>query len=219
MNNGWLAPFATLVIIILFGAFTAEPMSSAADIAAWVQGVGSLLAIAVAIWVYQKQNSDKKADDAAETRAFVQAVYDEITTIWRGYSLNLRPQILAIDVQQGHILNVIAPMNPDALVIYNNSSARVGKVDDDALRTLIVQVYARARGFIYSIQLNNGLVIELRQFEIAYQGQDKAERINGRVHGMAQYAAVLKQHDEALEGLVARLRSAAEQWLTNHPSK
>jgi hypothetical protein len=49
MKDGWQAPLAALVVVILFAAFNAKTMQSAADIAAKVQGVGSLLAIIAAI--------------------------------------------------------------------------------------------------------------------------------------------------------------------------
>ncbi|MDW9242238.1 hypothetical protein C7S13_2000 [Burkholderia cepacia] len=63
MKARWLAPLAVFVVVILYVAFRAKPMQCAADIAAWVQGVGSLLAIIAAIGIYTKQYKDKQADD------------------------------------------------------------------------------------------------------------------------------------------------------------
>jgi hypothetical protein len=60
MKAGWEAPLAVLILVILAAAFNAKPVQSAADIAAWVQSVGSLLAIIAAIGIYAKQYKDKK---------------------------------------------------------------------------------------------------------------------------------------------------------------
>jgi hypothetical protein len=215
MKNGWQAPLAALVVIILFAAFNLRPVKEAADVAAWVQGVGSLLAIVAAVGIYARQYAEKKADDALETRAFVQAVHDEIATLWEGYSQNLRLRILGL--QQGQVLDAISPMNPDAFVIYNNASAQVGRIDDAALRTLIVTVYARARGFIYSIQMHNGLLIDFRQFETYYQGADRQARLNQRRDVVVRYAEGLRQIDAAIEALVTQCLAAAERWLAEHP--
>ncbi|CAM2193463.1 protein of unknown function [Paraburkholderia kururiensis] len=51
MKAGWEAPLAVLILVILAAAFNAKPVQSAADIAAWVQSVGSLLAIIAAIGI------------------------------------------------------------------------------------------------------------------------------------------------------------------------
>jgi hypothetical protein len=40
MKGGWQAPLAVLMMVVLFAAFNAKSMATAADVAAWVQGIG-----------------------------------------------------------------------------------------------------------------------------------------------------------------------------------
>jgi hypothetical protein len=215
MKNGWQIPLVALVLVVLFAAFIAKPMASAADIAAWVQGVGSLLAIGAAVWIYAKQYQDKKADDLAETRAFIQSIHTELSALWGGYSRNMRPKLQG-DIQERGFIYHVFPASPDALLVYNSTVARVGKVDDAGLRELIVQSYARFRGMIYSLQLNNALVNDLAQFEILYRADDREKRLEQKIGVLRDYATQLKQGDADIEGLLTRLLPMMEKWLADH---
>ena len=217
MKNGWQIPLAALVLVVLFAAFVAKPMTSAADIAAWVQGVGSLLAIGAAVWIYAKQYQDKKADDLAEIRAFVQSIHTELSTLWNGWTLNFRATLQADIKERGFIVHVF-PMTPDALIVYNATAAKVGKVDDEALRELIVHTYARFRGMIYSVQLNNAKLDELTQFEIQYGAADRDQRLEQKVGLLRDYTAKLKDADADMEGLMTQALRMMEQWLADHPA-
>ena len=82
----WQIPLLVIAGIFCVGAYCRHPADTSEAVAAWVQGVGSLLAIGVAVWIYAKQNQDKRADDLAETVAFVQAMRHEIQVIWDEYA-------------------------------------------------------------------------------------------------------------------------------------
>lgn len=49
MKNDWQVPLLALVAVVLFAAFNGRRLETAADVAAWVQGVGSLAAIVSAV--------------------------------------------------------------------------------------------------------------------------------------------------------------------------
>ena len=191
--------------------------ASIADVAGIIQGVGSLAAVGAAVWIYAKQNQDKKDDALAETSAFVQSIHTEISTLWKGYSTNLRPHITGL--KDGGFLELVAPLNPDAFVIYNKACEQVGKIDNTDLRTLIVQTYARFRGFIYSLQLNNGLVIDIAQFEIIYDAADRDKRLEQKKFVLRDYGLKLKRADADIEKLMTQLLPLMEQWLADHPPR
>src|SRR5471032_1081040 len=98
--------------------------ASISDIAGIIQGIGSLAAVGAAVWIYAKQYSDRKADDEAETRTFVQAIRTEVQRAWEEYKTLIRPSLEA--VKQGDYYDGIVPMSADILVTYNNGSARIG---------------------------------------------------------------------------------------------
>jgi hypothetical protein len=217
MKNGWQAPLAALVVVILIAAFNAKPMQSAADIAAWVQGAGSLLAIIAAIWIYAKQYNNKKADDENETRAFVQAIRHEVETLWAEYCESARPALHAI--KAGQYYDAIVPIAASDLVTYNNSSAQVGKIDDEELRASIATVYTRLRAHLNSIQLNNGLIETVEQMSLTYHLSDRDQQMGRRFRSMASYAEGLKKSDNTLGGNIDTLLVHIDAWLASHPAR
>ena len=214
MKDGWQAPSAALVVVILFAAFNAKPMQSAADIAAWVQGVGSLFAIIAAIWIYAKQYQDKKADDEAETRAFVQAIRTEVQRVWEEYKTLIRPSLNAIN--EGQYYDGIVPMSADILVTYNNGSARIGKIDDEGLRASIATVYISLINYFNSLHLNNRKVEELEQTHISYNAPDKYQEMERRLKALRKFAADLKTSDVELEKQIVALLASIDTWLASH---
>ena len=211
MKNSWQAPLTTLVVVILFAAFNAKPMQSAADIASWVQGGGSLLAIIAAVWIYAKQYSDKKADEENETRAFVQAIRDEVRALSGLYERQIGPALrnLAADQEFPYFY----PVSADALTIYNSASSRVGKIGDPELRRLIVESYALVKGIISSYQMNNQLLTDYQSLLLTYRQDDREQVLGVRARGLVAYAADLKKQDERLAVSVAALLSHIDTWL------
>ncbi|WP_321854184.1 hypothetical protein, partial [Paraburkholderia tropica] len=87
---------------------------------------------------------------------------------------------------------------------------------DDELREWIVQTYARMRGLIYSLQLNNGLVNELKQFEIFHNGPDKEARLEQLRTVLRDYATQVLQRDQAIAAGITKLIPMMKQWLASH---
>ena len=216
MKDGWQAPLAALIVVILFAAFQAKPMQSAADIAAWVQGVGSLAAIIAAIWIYAKQYSDKKADDENETRAFVQAIRDEVETVWNDYSE--QTGALLLTTQAGQPYNSFVPDLTKGLIIYQVSPARVGRIDDVELRKLIVTAYVGLIGHFNSLVVNNQMLVELEQWHSSSDFPMRAQRIANREKALAAYADALKKGLIDLQGTVKALLAGSDAWLARHPA-
>lgn len=217
MKDGWQAPLAVLVGVILFAAFNAKPMQSAADIAAWVQGVGSLLAIIAAVWIYANQYSDKKADDANETRAFVQAIRDEVETVWNDYSEQTTTHLLA--TLEGQIYDSFVPNLTEMLIIYRASPARLGRIEDDELRKLIVMSYVGLTSHFNSLTVNTQVLVETEQLRSSSDAPNKAERIAHLEEALATYAAVLKKSHRELHDTIKALLAVSETWLVNHPAR
>lgn len=216
---GWVIPFATLATLMLI-AFLVRLTDTVKSevIAAWVQGVGSLLAIGVAVWIYAKQYQEKRADELAETRAFVQSIHTELSTLWNDWNPTFRATLQAGIKEKGFIIHAF-PITPDSLIVYNATAAKVGKLDDAALRELIVQTYARYRGMIYAVQLNNAKLDELTQFEIMYDAADRERRLIQKVGLLRDYTAKLKEADADIEKLMTQLLPSMEQWLAEHPPR
>ncbi|REE21197.1 hypothetical protein B0G71_4349 [Paraburkholderia sp. BL27I4N3] len=217
MKGGWRIPLAALIIIILIAAFNAKPMTSAADIAAWVQGVGSLLAIGAAVWIYARQYQDKKADDEATTVAFVQAMRAEVNVFWTVYCRDVQPHLT--DMFKHHF-EEHAPLHVDQLMIYRAAPAAIGKVDDRELRDLAVKVHAVAFAMISGFELNTVMLRDLLPLEPFYHHNGKEFMIvDERRKELSNHRQRLKAHDRELSEVVPKFLSEAEKWLASHPMR
>lgn len=216
MKAGWRAPLAVLAVVILFAAFKAQPIKSAADIAAWVQGVGSLLAVTAAIGIYAKQYKDKQADDESETRAFVEAIREEVQATWDGYCTEIHPALMALP--DGQPFEVIYPVFAVTFTIYENGASMVGKINDPELRRLIVKTYSLARGLISSFQYNNSLLTERKQLSLLYFQPNRDAILEDHANGLRNYAAKLKERDQWITEAVTALLDRTDQWLASHPT-
>lgn len=220
--DGWQIPLATVAGVIGASAYFYHPAASSEAVAAWVQAVGSIGAILAAVWVAHRQYEQTrqleleraKADaeeEQAETRAFVPSVRQELATIWEGYSTGIRPTLLAVG--ENAFFDALVPVQTDAFTIYNNASPRVGKVPDEELRRLIVTTYARAKGHIYSLQLNNSLIADLTNFAVMYRGENRDQILAGKRDLLVRYAVQLRERDAELERHITMLTARADDWL------
>lgn len=219
--DGWQIPLGTIAGVIGASAYFYHPATSSEAVAAWVQAIGSIGAILAAVWVAHRQYEQTrqleleraKADAAkeqAETEAFVQAVVQELTTIWVGYEATIRPHLYAVG--ENEFFNGIVPVGTDLFTIYNNASPRVGKVKDEELRRLIVQTYARAKGFVYSLIRNNEMVTEMADLALAMTDETFQRYVADKKGALVRYAVQLKRNDEELERLLRDLTARANMW-------
>jgi hypothetical protein len=216
MKNGWQLPLAALGVIFLFAAFNARPINSAADIAAWVQGVGSLLAIGAAVWIYAKQYQDKKADDLSETRAFVQAVRTELDVFWTIYLRDVQPHLN--DLLKHHF-EIYAPLHADQLMAYRTAPAAIGKVNDEQLRDLTVKVHAVLWAMISGLELNTAMLREYEPIE-PYAHQTGVGLAAEQMQSvLSNHRQRLKAHSRELSDLMPKFFAQADQWLESHPAR
>lgn len=140
--------------LLIFGLFPG--MKSEAG-AAWIQAVGSIGAILSAIWVMGAQNRAAEKRDQEEIKHFLLALRDEIYVLATAFAERSGKTLLEKD--EGAFLMKI-PVTEAAFAIYNSSADKVGRIKNDILRQKIVITYARAFGFIKTIQLNNHFIEE-----------------------------------------------------------
>jgi hypothetical protein len=218
VKYGWIVPLAVLLFIILMAYLMADKDNrSSANIAAWVQAIGSVGAILLGVWLFRRQYETKRADEEAETVAFVQAVRDEVETVWHEYSEQVGASVQA--VKDGDVYGFVVPDIVGSLIIYPNNSARVGKIDDAALRKLIVTAYTSLRGHFSSLEVNNRRIMDLEQLELTYRGNDREAMRKHTYDLLGNGARSLKVSDNELKGKVVAMLAEIDAWLTSHPAR
>lgn len=216
MRGGWQAPLIALTVVILFAAFKAETITSAADVAAWVQGVGSLLAVGAAVWIYAKQLADKRKDDEAETRAFVQAMRTEIGVVWREYA-DVR-KVLHTETPNGVYSGIVA-LEADSLIVYYRNPERVAKIDDEALRDLIVSTYTSLRHLINGLRQHKAFVLDYEEFYALQKGDESGPVYQRKYATMRQHTNSLRGADRDLAELIEKFMADTDLWLRRVDSR
>ncbi|MFP3474973.1 hypothetical protein SB780_08840 [Burkholderia sp. SIMBA_057] len=187
--------------------------------AAWAQAVGSVAAIAGAAWVSAGEARRAKAADDAETRAFVDAIYTELQVMHGIFLADVMNPLKALaDVQNPPALSLPDPIRESVFVVYPNNAARVGRIDDEALRTLIVKTYDRAAQILHAMSILHSLTLQQTAATVTVDADDgvmlarRAEAQNRKI----RYTAWLLKDGEALADNMAVLRRSIDAWKARH---
>lgn len=219
--DGWLYPLGFLVALMAAGVLYCHT-PTASDAAAWVQAVGSIGAIGIAIWVSRRQYLDSReleasrtradaAKDLEETRAFVQSIQVEVGALWTSFNRGVGPELRALSEGRPFLTQYIN--TADVLTIYNGSAWRVGKVDDPELRQAMVSTVMLLKGFLRALQENNILI---NRHNDLFNGAPTPQRDNQLGNVMAtlvHLANMLRRQDVTIREAIDDMHTRCEAWL------
>ena len=181
--------------------------------------VGSVLTLIATYLSYHLQRSHQEEKDQQMLHGILQAIHDEIETLFDSYMDNIGNQIEALPDNQP--LNMYWPVTQDYFTIYNSNSFFIGRVKDHDLRKQIVLTYSKARGLIDSYRLNNDLV---QKHEHAYWlSQETSNPIhltyaNSHLATITKYAKILKKtHADVKQHTQKLLRELRKSGVLNKP--
>ncbi|MBD8627676.1 hypothetical protein IFT64_12090 [Oxalobacteraceae sp. CFBP 8753] len=150
----------------------------------WLQAVGSVWAILVAVWVpwqqaeaNERREKQKEADDVAallrSIRTELSGTLDRAQNVFGG----------ALDkLPRGKPFLAYLPVSEDPFIIYNALLPKIGTVRDDTTRDQIVRTYKAARGFILTIHRHNSM----------YETWDLSDSNGDKVIALKKYEELLK---------------------------
>ncbi|MFY3168307.1 hypothetical protein [Achromobacter xylosoxidans] len=128
--------------------------------AAWVQAVGSVVAILAAVWVARDQNrtAERRHQQAldAELRNFLAGVRDELTVLWALYMTQAGNVVAS--TKDGETVNFWWPPPEDPFTIWRSGVDKIGRLQNDALRQSLITVYALANGLLLTFKAHNELL-------------------------------------------------------------
>lgn len=219
----WL-PEAVAIAGVALGvgvAFQGWPSWLQADgqaLAAWVQAVGSVAAIAAAIWIAHDQHAraEKRSAKAErdEVRNFLAGIREELHTNWLVYMTNVG--------------NAVAEAKPDAVVewtwpvpenpfkVYSATVGMLGRVPEDELRKAIVATYIVAGGLMLTWKMHNSLR-EARDAEPERIGDKYEWEENGAwcelQRKLLAYSGQLKRHQGHASEMIADTITMIDSYL------
>lgn len=158
--------FSLFVMLGLLSYATGYGLSfinwTSANTPAYLQAVGSMVAIAIAIWVplrlSQETRNDEKRRDADRVRRVCLAFRDELRALQKTYA---GPNTTALAaVPAGEIFEIRIPVPIERFPIFNSMIGRITLIDDDVTRQAIIDAYASANALMELGFLNNELLKE-----------------------------------------------------------
>ena len=163
----------------------------------------------------QKQNQKKIV------KGFLQAVHDEIETLWETYQSGIGVQLEAL--KDGYALLAFYPVTQDYFTVYSSNGFLIGHVEDADLRKLIVQVYSKARGLIDSYKMNNDMLGKLEFWANLHKETNNPvhkQNEQGQLTAMQLYAKRMKKsHAEVKEFSGQLLRRLRKMGVISEPDK
>lgn len=168
-------------------------------------GAGSWIATQQA----HKNNLKKQKTDQERTqKALLQAIHDELETLWQVYQDGMGRDLVALDDNKA--LLMYYPLTQEYITVYRGNSSLIGSIDDPNLRKAIVATYIKVNGLIDSFKMNNGFVQEYEHWDWVYNETKKPtheSRKNAELASLAKYAGKLKKAHNDLENRIQELLS------------
>lgn len=133
---------------------------SSSEWAAWVQAVGSVAAILVAVgvsylqhWAQERRDRRREAQDVEN---MLYSIQDEIEVLREGFNEKIGMSLMQSARGTAFLWSWPAPERP--FVVYEGCKDKLGKIEEHGLRRLIIVTYARAEGLLQDFRTNNALI-------------------------------------------------------------
>lgn len=187
---------------------------SSAEWAAWVQAVGSVIAIFVAIgvsyWQHRAQERRDRRREAQDVENMLDSIHDEIEILWSGFNQKIGEMLLQSKPGVPFAVTWPGPVRP--FVIYEGHNDKIGMVQDAEVRRAIIVTYARADGLLQSFRMNNALI---QKYENAKKYDMEVNRPKAFGPSTASaHEATLVRYADALRGSYREVESCVEHLLT-----
>jgi len=178
--------------------------------ALWSSGLGALIGSALTLLAtylsFKWQRTHQEEKEQEMLLGILQAIHDEIETLWDNYIDGIGHQLEAL--ADGQPLNMYWPVTQEYFTVYNTNAFFIGRIQDNDLRKLIVSTYSRARGLIDTYRLNNDLVQKHEHaFWIFQETQNQVHKANAAAYyaAVTNYAKALKKGHSIVKQQVQEL--------------
>ena len=178
----------------------------------WLQTIGSVGAILVAIWVpWQQSEAQRHRDqlrEQADLHGMLQTICAEIETVLDFTSHEIGPAIT--DGTSGTPIRFIFPLAENSFPIFNAFIPRLSSIPDHALRKRILVTFGLAKGFVLTTNHHNQLV---EAFESAI-ARHRFSPTREQEQEAARQLEVLTRYSDSLRDSYRMATTAARNLIT-----
>jgi len=173
--------------------------------------IGSFLTLIATFLSHKLQCSSQKKREENQVHGFLQAIHDEIETLWEVYIDGMGNRLETLGENQP--LTYYYPITQEYFIVYTTNASLLGKIKDHDLRKNIVSTYIKAKGLIDSYKMNNGSIYKYEHAHWIFQETNNPihqASMNAHRQALVEYAKELKKsHNEMkqkTQGLLRELR-------------
>lgn len=155
---------------------------------------------------FENQRDHAEESERKMIPGLLQAIHDEIETLWDRYQETMGSQLETHT--DGQAILRYYPLSSDFFTVYNGNSFLIGRIPDNDLRKQIIKTYTLAKGIVDSFRLNNHMV---EKFETAAKiHQETSQEIHqqqttAQLGVLVEYAKTLKEGHKQLKQEVSLL--------------
>jgi hypothetical protein len=201
---------AVTVALLLFPALKSEAS------AAWVQAIGSIGAILVAIWVsaeqQRKQGLREAEREEAEVDGMLRSVRSEIETMLE--AVHERVGKALEGSAPGSRFDTSYPIADEPFRVYYGLIPKLGMIKGDQLRKRIVATYAHAHGLVMTFQYNNELILRYNAALV----RARSEKLSD-VGDLESAELTLRTYGDGLRSIYSETKSQAHKLLAMLPTR
>lgn len=186
--NGWIAFGAAIIGAIIGGAIT---------------GFFTLRAVERS---HQNAIELQKQKEQSIIQGLLQAIHDEIETIWDRYLEGMGVHLEALKENQPLIMYY--PVVQDYFTVYNNNAFLIGHIKDNDLRKDIVFLYTTAKGLVDSYRLNNDFVQKFEYLDGLYReskNEFHKQKAGAQLAVIIEYTKTIRKQHDVLKKKAAEL--------------
>jgi len=168
--------------------------------------IAGFFALRAADKAFEHQQIHADENEEKLIRGLLQAIHDEIETIWDRYQDTMGSQLDVL--KNDEPLNFYYPLVSDFFTVYNGNSFIIGRIPDNDLRKQIIKTYTLAKGMVDSFRLNNDLVGKFEAANKIYQETEEEihkQHASAHYRGLIIYANTLKHSHQSLKQEVSLL--------------
>jgi hypothetical protein len=101
------------------------------------------------------QRKQRKLSEDLLIRGFVQAIADEVTSVWDRFNVEIGPYLKTL---LEHEASSVFPLHQSYFVVFDSNASLVGRIPCRKLREQIIATYVEAKGFVDSMRYYERLV-------------------------------------------------------------
>lgn len=169
-----------------------------AIIGGWIGGsIGGRYALKATQKAHENQKNIADETEARIVKSLLQAIHDELETVFDQYQETMGNRIEALEKNQP--LAFYYPLASDFFSVYHGNTFLIGRVKDHVLRKAIIKTYSLAKGLLDSYKMNNDIIHKWEHWSLVFaETQMEVHKIQAEAYrsSLINYAEVLKKMHE-----------------------